>query len=83
MSNDLEDALNDPSAAFNATITHSADEIVASAEAGLEILDRQIAQMRQQKKDIGAGIVQALEARKPLARIVSAARGRQTKSNGE
>lgn len=61
----------------------STETIVRDAEAALEVLDHQIAQMREQKKGLGEAIAQTLENRKPLARIVAAAKGRKSRSNGD
>lgn len=58
-------------------------ELVANAESALAMLDNQIADRRQSKADLSAEIAQLLEDRKPLARIVSAAKGRQPKANGD
>jgi prefoldin subunit 5 len=57
-----------------------ADAIVADAGRALDVIDHQIAQMREQRKGLGEAIAQALQARKPLARIVAAAHGRQRKA---
>jgi hypothetical protein len=73
------------------TTTHvaqSAEEITREAANALTVLDRHIAQMREQKRGLGEAIAQALESRKPLARIVAAAeprtpRSRKAASNGE
>jgi hypothetical protein len=67
-------------------MTDTATRIVADAVEGLAVLDAQIEAMREQKKGLGVAIAQALEQRKPLARIVAAAaerKPRKSRSNGD
>jgi hypothetical protein len=63
------------------TVLVDADKIVADAERALVAIDGAIAAKRAEKAAAGAEIALLLNDRKPLARIVSAARGR--KSNGD
>ena len=63
----------------------TADEIVADATSALAMIDDQIADRRRSKHELGVEIAQLLEQRKPLARIVAAAKPRQRKAeaNGD
>lgn len=61
----------------------TADSIVADATKALDDLDALIARLRGQKANINKSIALAIEERKPLARIVSAAKGRQPKESAE
>jgi hypothetical protein len=70
------------------TDTVTPDAIIEQARDALEVIDTQVAAMREQKRGLGEAIAQALESRKPLARIVAAAeprtpRSRKAASNGE
>lgn len=62
--------------------TTHADRLVAEALEALEGIDNTIAELRAEKKRLGANVADLIEQRKPLARIVSAARGR-AKGNGD
>jgi hypothetical protein len=79
----LEDALNDSSAAYNAAppAVRNADSIVAEAQTALDAINDRITSLRGEKIRIGELIRLALIERKPLLRIVTAAHGR--KSNGD
>jgi hypothetical protein len=59
----------------------TADKIVADAERALAMIDDQIEDRRRSKSALGQEIALLLEDRKPLARIVSAAKGRQPKES--
>ena len=67
------------------TTTTEADRIVDDARASLDVLDNQIAQMREHKAGLSRGIAQALEKRKLYVRIIAAAvpRTRKSKANGD
>jgi hypothetical protein len=51
-------------------------EIIANAYRALEAVDERIAAARQERKAINQRIIELIESRKPIARIVSAAKPR-------
>jgi len=65
--------------------TVTPNSIINQAHEALDLLDDQIHAMREQKRGLGEAIAEALERRKPLARIVAAAQPRQRRAqaNGE
>ena len=68
------------------TFAPTPERLAAQAAESLRVIDEQIDAMREQKRGLGVAIAQALESRKPLARMVAAAAPRtrkSPKSNGD
>jgi len=54
----------------------TAERIVAEAIEALDVIDARIAQARSDKLGLNQNIADLIEQRKPLSRIVNAAKGR-------
>jgi len=62
--------------------TTEADRLTDEAQAALDALNDRITHLRAEKIKIGQLIKECIQERKPLARIVNAAHGRQS-GNGD
>jgi hypothetical protein len=65
------------------TDTPTAEAIVADAQRALDDINERITRLRANKIGIGNQIRDLLVERKPLMRIVTAAHGRKSASNGD
>jgi hypothetical protein len=61
----------------------TADKIVADAARALDAIDHQIGQLRAHRFETSEKIAKLLKERKPLARIVTAAHGRRSKTTSQ
>jgi len=65
------------------TAHRNAERIVADAQESLDAINDRITRLRADKIRIGEQIRDLLTERKPLLRIVTAAQGRKSASNGD
>lgn len=61
----------------------TAEAIVADATRALDAIDRQVGQLRAHRFETSEKIAKLLKERKPLARIVTAAHGRRSKTTSQ
>lgn len=67
----------------NITVPRNLDSIVEDASRSLDAIDAKIGQLRVQRFNVNEQIGKLLKERKPLARIVSAAHGRRSKTTSQ